>query len=151
MFGSVRWWTRCLREPSAARTKESWATSARASVGWSVVRDLEGKALLETGQATFPPFDRNQIGLNGETNLFNKRLLLGAQLNYELGDIQPGQPRLRDQRYKLGYNTQCCGFQVEYLTRNYTTTQSREFRFLINLRGVGNVIDLHSTAGAGGF
>lgn len=120
-------------------------------VTWSVVRDLEGQALLETGQATFPPFDRNQIGLNGETNLFSKRLLLGAQLNYELGDVQPGQPRLRDQRYKLGYNTQCCGFQVEYLTRNYTTTQTREFRFLINLRGVGNVIDLHSTTGGGAF
>jgi hypothetical protein len=118
---------------------------------WSLFRDLEGKALLETGQATFPPFDRNQIGLNGETNLFNKRLLLGAQLNYELGDIQPGQPRLRDQRYKLGYNTQCCGLQLEYLTRDYTTSSSREFRFLINLSGVGNVVDLNSSSGGGGF
>jgi hypothetical protein len=116
-------------------------------VTWSLLRDLEGKALLETGQAVFPPFDRNQIGLNGETNFFNRRLLLGMQLNYELGDIQPGDPRLRDQRYKLGYNTQCCGFQVEYLNRNYTTTSQREFRFLINLRGVGNVVDLHSSSG----
>jgi len=118
-------------------------------VTWSIVRDLEGKALQETGQAPFPPFDRNQIGLNGETNLFNKHLLLGAQLNYELGDIQPGQPRLRDQRYKVGYNTQCCGLQLEYLTRNYTTTSSREIRFLINLRGIGNVVDLNSNLRGG--
>ncbi len=120
-------------------------------VTWSLVRDLEGKALREKGLATFPPFDRNQIGLNGETNLFNKRLLLGMQLNIELGDVQPGEPRLRDQSYKLGYNTQCCGIQFEYLNRNFTTTSQREFRFLINLSGVGNVIDLRSTVGGGGF
>lgn len=120
-------------------------------VTWSIFRDLEGRALLETGQGTFPPFDRNQIGLNGETNLFNKRFLLGAQLNYELGDVAVGQPRLRDQRYKVGWNTQCCGLQFEYLTRNYTTTSTREIRFLVNLRGVGNVVDFHSGGSGGSF
>jgi lipopolysaccharide assembly outer membrane protein LptD (OstA) len=114
-------------------------------VTWSLVRDLEAREL------SLPVFDRNQIGLNAETNLFNRRFLLGAQINYELGDVSPGQPRLRDQRYKLGYNTQCCGFQFEFLNRNYTRTSQSEFRFLINLRGVGNVIDLHSTTGGGGF
>jgi hypothetical protein len=116
---------------------------------WSVQRDLEGQALLEQGLTTAPAFDRSQIGLAGETNLFGRRLLLGVQTNYELGNLVPGEPRLRDQRYKLGYNTQCCGFQVELLNRNFSGSSQREVRFLINLKGVGNVIDLHSGIGGG--
>lgn len=114
---------------------------------WSLVRDLEGQALVEKGLASLPPFDRSQIGLIGETNFLNRRLLLGMQINYELGDVSAGEPRLRDQRYKVGYNTQCCGFQLEYLNRNFVGSTQNEFRFLINLRGVGNVVDLHSGSG----
>jgi lipopolysaccharide transport LptD-like protein len=116
-------------------------------VTWSMVRDLEGKALQEQGLASFEAFDRSQIGLLGETNLLNRRILLGLQTNYELGDIRAGEPRLRDQRYKFGYNTQCCGFQFEFLNRNFFGASQREFRFLINLKGVGNVIDLQSGSG----
>ncbi|MFQ5876768.1 MAG: LPS-assembly protein LptD [Acidobacteriota bacterium] len=116
---------------------------------WSLTRDLEGQALQEQGLAFVPVRDRSQIVLQGETNLFRRRLLLGLQVNYELGDVLPGEPRLRDQRYKLGYNTQCCGFQIEFLERNYTTTSQRELRFLINLKGVGNVVDLQSRSGGG--
>jgi hypothetical protein len=112
-------------------------------VTWSLVRDLEGEALFGT------QFDRSQIGFVGETNFLNRRLLVGMQINYELGDVSAGEPRLRDQRYKVGYNTQCCGFQVEYLNRNFADSHQNEFRFLVNLRGVGNVVDLHSgNAGA---
>jgi len=119
-------------------------------VTWSLVRDLEGKALQEQGLAFTQPFDRNQIGIAGETNLFGRRLLLGMQTNYELGDVLPGEPRLRDQRYRFGYNTQCCGFQLEVLNRNFFGSSQREFRFLINLKGVGNVIDMKSGS-TGGF
>jgi hypothetical protein len=108
-------------------------------VTWSMVRDLEG----------FGAFDRNQIGFLGETSLLGRRLLLGMQANYELGDLLGGGPRLRDQRYKFGYNTQCCGFQLEVLDRNFLGSSQLEYRFLINLRGVGNVIDLQSGTGAG--
>lgn len=111
---------------------------------WSMVRDLEGRALLDKGLAFSQAFDRNQIGLQGETNFLGRRFLLGMQTNYELGDVFPGEPRLRDQRYRFGYNTQCCGFQFEVLNRNFLGTSQREFRFLINLKGVGNVIDFQS-------
>ena len=114
---------------------------------WSLVRDLEGQALADQNPGAFRPFDRNQIGFLGETNALNRRLLLGMQVNYELGDITEGEPRLRDQRYKVGYNTQCCGFQVEVLNRNFLGASQRELRFLINLKGVGNVIDLQSGSG----
>jgi hypothetical protein len=116
---------------------------------WTMARDLEGKALEEQGLAFTAPFDRSQLGLTGETTLFARRVLLGFQINYEMGDILPGEPRMRDQRYRAGYNTQCCGFQFEYLNRNFSGTDQEEFRFLINLKGVGNVIDFHQRTGGG--
>jgi len=76
-------------------------------------------------------------------------VLLGFQTNYEMGDVQPGEPRLRDQSYRAGYNTQCCGFQMEYLNRNFIGSSIQEFRVLINLKGVGNVVDLHESVGSG--
>ncbi len=113
---------------------------------WSLQRDLETEALVAQGLAP-STFTRNQIGLQGETNLLGRRLLMGMQANYELGDIGIGEPRLRDQRYKLGYNTQCCGLQLEILNRNFSGISQNEVRFLINLKGVGNVIDLQSQIG----
>jgi hypothetical protein len=118
---------------------------------WTMARDLEGKALEEQGLAFAAPFDRSQLGLTGEATLFARRVLVGFQINYEMGDILPGQPRMRDQRYRAGYNTQCCGFQFEYLNRNFSGTDQEEFRFLINLKGVGNVIDFHQRTGGGGW
>lgn len=116
---------------------------------WTIERDLEGKALLDQGRAQIQPFNQNQIGLAGEASLFSRRVLLGFQTNYELGDVQPGEPRLRDQSYRAGYNTQCCGFQMEYLNRNFIGSSIQEFRVLINLKGVGNVVDLHESVGGG--
>jgi len=112
---------------------------------WSLSRDLEGRALQsQLGGGFVQITDRDQIGLFGETNLLGRRILLGMQANYELGFLPVGEPRLRDQRYKFGYNTQCCGFQIEVLNRNFFGSSQREFRFLINLKGVGNVIDMQS-------
>jgi hypothetical protein len=116
---------------------------------WTVSRDLEGKALQEQGLAITTPFDRSQIGLMGESTIFARRLLLGFQINYELGDVSDGEARMRDQRYRAGYNTQCCGFQFEYMNRNFVGSDQKEFRFLINLKGVGNVIDFHQRTGGG--
>lgn len=113
---------------------------------WSLQRNLEGEALVAQGKIK-SSFTRNQIGLQGETNLLGRRLLMGMQANYELGDIGSGEPRLRDQRYKLGYNTQCCGLQIEILNRNFSGISQNEVRLLINLKGVGNVIDLQSAIG----
>ena len=118
---------------------------------WTLVRDLDGRANFEQGKSLTAPLDRSQIVLQGETSLFSRRLLLGLQANVETGDLLPGEPRLRDQRYRAGYNTQCCGFQFEYLNRNFVGSDLREFRFLVNLKGVGNVVDLHQRSGGGGL
>ncbi len=114
---------------------------------WSMQRDLETEAFLGSAAADNALLLRNQIGVLGETSLLGRRFLVGAQLNYELGDVAAGEPRLRDQRYRLGYNTQCCGFQFEWLSRNYQDSNQQEFRFLINLKGIGNVLDLQSGNG----
>jgi lipopolysaccharide assembly outer membrane protein LptD (OstA) len=118
---------------------------------WTMARDLEGKALEDEGLAFATAFNRSQLGLTSEATLFARRLLLGFQINYEMGDVLPGEPRMRDQRYRAGYNTQCCGYQFEYLNRNFTGSNQNEFRFLINLKGVGNVIDFHQRTGSGGY
>ena len=116
---------------------------------WTISRDLEGKALQAQGQAFTNPFNRSQLGVHGEGSFFQRKVLLGFQANYELGDVIPGEPRFRDQRYRAGYNTQCCGFQFEYLNRNFIGSDLTEIRFLVNLKGVGNVVDLHQRVGAG--
>ncbi len=87
--------------------------------------------------------DSSQIGLLGETTLLNRKLILGFQGNY---DVVRGN--LQDQRYKLGYNTQCCGFTFEYLDRNYFGRSQQEFRLMVNLKGIGNVLDLNSGTAA---
>jgi len=83
--------------------------------------------------------DSSQLGLLGETTLMNRKLVLGFQGNYDVV-----QRSLQDQRYKVGYNTQCCGFTFEYLDRNYLGVSQQEFRLMVNLKGIGNVLDLNS-------
>ena len=117
---------------------------------WSISRDLEAKALQAQGVGFTNPFNRSQLGVHGEGTFFQRKVLLGFQANYELGDVLPGEPRFRDQRYRAGYNTQCCGFQFEYLNRNFVGSDLTEIRFLVNLKGIGNVVDLHQQVGAGG-
>ena len=87
--------------------------------------------------------DSSQIGLLGETSLMNRKLVLGFQGNYDVV-----QRNLQDQRYKVGYNTQCCGFTFEYLDRNYLGVSQQEFRLIVNLKGIGNVLDLNSGTAA---
>ena len=81
----------------------------------------------------------SQLGLQAQTALMNRRLLLGFQGHYDLV-----QNQLQDQRYVLGYNTQCCGFTFELLDRSFTGVNQQEFRLMVNLKGIGNVLDLNS-------
>jgi hypothetical protein len=95
--------------------------------------------------AGLDPFssDSSQIGLLGETNLMNRKLILGFQGNYDIIGKS-----LQDQRYKIGYNTQCCGFTIELLDRSYLGVSQQEFRLVVNLKGIGNVLDVNSGTAA---
>ena len=110
---------------------------------WTIERDLEGKGAPGPGtradSAVQPEPDQGSPG--GEPLLATRAARLPDQLR--AGGRAAGKPRLRDQSYRAGYNTQCCGFQMEYLNRNFIGSSIQEFRVLINLKGVGNVVDLH--------
>ncbi|MCI0566829.1 MAG: LPS assembly protein LptD [Acidobacteria bacterium] len=83
--------------------------------------------------------ENQQLTLLTQTALLDHRMLLGFQGHYDLVLRQ-----LQDHRITLGYNTQCCGFTFEYLDRNYVGVSQQEFRLMINLKGIGNVLDLNS-------
>jgi lipopolysaccharide assembly outer membrane protein LptD (OstA) len=87
--------------------------------------------------------DRSQIGVLTETALANRKLLLGFQGNYDLEARE-----LQNHRYKIGYTTQCCGFTFEILDRSFQGVSQQEFRFLVNLKGIGNVLDINSGSSA---
>jgi LPS-assembly protein len=50
---------------------------------------------------------------------------------------------LPDRRVRLEWYTQCCGLLAEYLARDYTGAQRRDFRFTVDLRGIGKFLDVH--------
>ena len=87
--------------------------------------------------------ENQQLTLLAQTAVLDHRMLLGFQGHYDLVLRQ-----LQDHRITLGYNTQCCGFTFEYLDRNYVGVSQQEFRLMINLKGIGNVLDLNSGSSA---
>jgi lipopolysaccharide assembly outer membrane protein LptD (OstA) len=81
--------------------------------------------------------DQSQVRLFAGTALFRQKLALATEL-----DVDIATSKIQDQRYRVGYNTQCCGFLLEYLGRDFDLSEEREVRFLVNLRGVGKLFDM---------
>ncbi len=111
-------------------------------LSWFLNRDLEGR--LERIDAVDPnsplerrSADQSQIRLIGGTSFLQRKITLDVEGSY---DIE--QHDLRDQRYRLGYNTQCCGVLMEVARRDFRTIDEIEYRFVLNLRGVGTFLDL---------
>ena len=52
-----------------------------------------------------------------------------------------------DQRDRIGYNTQCCGVMMEMARRDFDTIDEIQYRFVLNLRGVGTFLDLQGRPG----
>ena len=73
----------------------------------------------------------------GGTSLWQRKVTLDLEGSYDLETRA-----LRDQRYRLGYNTQCCGMLLELARRDYETIDEIQYRFMLNLRGVGTFLDL---------
>ncbi|HKY32926.1 MAG TPA: LPS assembly protein LptD [Candidatus Polarisedimenticolia bacterium] len=119
-------------------------------LSWFLGRDFEGRFLDEAGRQLQPGcaadpnvfcerafVDANQIRLIGGTAFLNRKITLDLEGSYDLegGDLQ-------DQRYRLGYNTQCCGMLLELARRDFETIDEIQYRFILNLRGVGTFLDL---------
>jgi len=108
-------------------------------------RDLQGRFVDENG-VSLPPgdplgeltfFDASQVRLLGGTSFLRRKITLDLEGSY---DIENGS--LQDQRYRVGYNSQCCGILVEMARRDFDTIDEIEYRFTLNLRGVGTFLDL---------
>jgi len=104
-------------------------------LSWFLNRDLGGTPDPLTGGRQF--VDASQLRLIGGTAFFRRKVTVDLEGSYDLEESQ-----LRDQRVRLGYNTQCCGVLVELARRDFETIDEIQYRFVLNLRGVGNFLDL---------
>jgi len=118
-------------------------------VGFSLVH-TEGTACSVSGTQFIPVVNRDDTQLALDAGF----VLLGGKLRLDLAgsftanppiDPTTGKPltNFPQKRYRAEYYTQCCGFLAEYFERDYTTSRRQEFRFTIDLRGIGKFLDVH--------
>ena len=84
--------------------------------------------------------DATQLRFQGNFGPIAGRLRLGVDGTYNFTP-SPTEKHLPYQRWRLEYYTQCCGFLAEYLINDYSAIQRREFRFAVDLRGIGKLFD----------
>jgi hypothetical protein len=102
--------------------------SDAARTGFSVVR---------TQPSTIGAPSQVQLRLAAGTTMFARKLKVDVDGSY---DAQTH--RVPDQRWKVEYYTQCCGFLMEWFRRDFASNTRGEFRFTVDLRGVGKLMDL---------
>jgi len=127
-------------------------------LSWFLNRDLEGYPAGYSSACPADPArvigrqgfetrrcyqDGSQIRLLGGLAVLKRKVTADIEASYDIENHL-----LRDQRYRFGYNTQCCGVLVEIAKRSFETaavgaTSETEYRFVLNLRGVGTFLDLN--------
>lgn len=80
--------------------------------------------------------ESSQVRLGSGSYFLNHKLTLDADLGYDLR-----QSNALDRRARVGYYTQCCGFIVEYLQRDFLGSTRRDVRFVVDLKGIGKFLD----------
>jgi hypothetical protein len=86
--------------------------------------------------------DASQVRLGSGALFFNRKLTLDGEVGY---DLQRSSGL--DRRGRIGYYTQCCGFIVEYLEREFDVNARREVHFVIDLKGIGKFLDPNVSLG----
>ncbi len=90
-----------------------------------------------------PASNETQMRLAAGLSLLEGKLRIGTQGTYVFHPPE-GQQRNPDRLWRMEYYTQCCGFLAEYLSRDFSATNTRqELRFTVDLRGIGKLIDVH--------
>lgn len=79
----------------------------------------------------------DQARLWASLDLLPQRLQLQAQLNYDLDDSF-----LQQQRYVVGYTSQCYAFRLEAREFRVGDQRDRDYRFSLSLKNVGTFLDL---------
>jgi lipopolysaccharide assembly outer membrane protein LptD (OstA) len=89
-----------------------------------------------------PKPDATQVRFQGNFGPIAGRIRLGIDATYNLQPA-PNEVHLPYRRWRFEYYTQCCGFLAEYLASQYTAFPRREFRFAVDLRGIGKLFDFN--------
>ena len=83
-----------------------------------------------------------QVRFNSAFQAFRGKLRMELDGAFTANPTQ-GISHVPDRRVRLEYYTQCCGLLAEYLVREYTTSKRQDFRFTVDLRGIGKFLDVH--------
>jgi hypothetical protein len=86
--------------------------------------------------------DATQIRFQGNFGPIAGRIRFGVDGTYNVTPA-PTEIHLPYRRFRLEYYTQCCGFLTEYLVSEYSAFPRREFRFAVDLRGIGKLFDFN--------
>ncbi len=89
-----------------------------------------------------PIKDATQVRFQGNFGPIASRIRLGIDATYNVTPL-PTEKHLPYRRFRLEYYTQCCGFLAEYLLSEYSAFPRREFRFAVDLRGIGKLFDFN--------
>ncbi len=93
-------------------------------------------------QVATPKPDSTQLRFQGNFGPLAGRIRIGVDGTYNFTPA-PKEKHLPYRRWRLEYYTQCCGFLTEYLVSQYSTFPRREFRFAVDLRGIGKLFDFN--------
>lgn len=96
-----------------------------------------GFSFVRTAAGPDDPY-RTQLRLSAGVTLLGGKLKLDVDGSYDAAERT-----VPDQRWRMELYTQCCGFLAEYMSRSFVETTRREFRFTVDLRGIGKLLDLH--------
>ena len=88
--------------------------------------------------------DSTQMRLATGATLWDGRVRFDVEGTFN-PDAPAGETKIPEQVWRLEYYLQCCGFLAEYLRRDFTGAERRDFRFTIDLRGIGKLIDWRGT------
>jgi hypothetical protein len=83
-----------------------------------------------------------QVRFQGNFGPIAGRIRFGVDGTYNVTPA-PNEKHLPYRRFRLEYYTQCCGFLTEYLVSQYSSFPRREFRFAVDLRGIGKLFDFN--------
>ncbi len=89
-----------------------------------------------------PAHGATQIRFQGNFGPIAGRIRIGIDGTYNVTPTE-SEKHLPYRRFRLEYYTQCCGFLTEYLVSEYSAFPRREFRFAVDLRGIGKLFDFN--------
>ena len=125
-----------LRTSYDVLLKQMSSVSLSGSLRGSVART--GFSLVRTAGSTVGASATTQFRMATGVTLFGRKLKLDVD-----GSYNAQTHRVPDQRWRLEYYTQCCGFLAEWFRRDFTDNNRGELRITVDLRGIGKLMDLH--------